>query len=77
MILHYAHEALLAQMSTRSENRLNRLARKEDMNALFDNIVQSLQLEEQKFSELISNGVHFSTSLYTMLKPAINRYHKA
>ena len=59
------------------ENRINRLARKEDMNALFDNIIQSLQLEEQKFSELISNGVHFSTSLYTMLKPAINRYHKA
>ena len=53
------------------------LARKEDINALFDNIVQSLQLEERKFSELVSNGAHFSPSLYHMLKAAIARYHKA
>ena len=49
----------------------NMLARKEDINALFDNIVQSLQLEEWKFSELVSNGAHFSPSLYHMLKTAI------
>ena len=53
----------------------NMLARKEDINALFDNIVQSLQLEERKFSELVSNGAHFSPSLYHMLKAAIARYH--
>ena len=46
------------------------------MNAIFDNIMQNLQLEEMKFSELINNGPKFSTTLYNMLKPAIARYKR-
>ena len=56
------------------EQRLNRLQRKEDLNTIFDNAMQNLQLEEMKFTELISNGPKFSSSLYNMLKPAIMRY---
>ena len=58
------------------EQRVNRLQRKEDLNSLFDNTMQSLQLEEMKFSELMNNGPKFSTTLYNMLKPAIMRYKK-
>ena len=53
------------------EQRINYLQRKEDLNSIFDNIMQSLQLEEMKFSELMNNGPKFSTTLYNMLKPAI------
>ena len=59
------------------QNRMNLLSRREDINSLFDNVVQSLQLEERKFSEMVSNGAHFSPSLYHMLKVAISRYQKA
>ena len=58
------------------EQRINRLQRKEDLNSIFDNTMQSLQLEEMKFSELMNNGPKFSTTLYNMLKPAILRYKK-
>ena len=58
------------------EQRLNLLQRREDLNSIFDNTMQSLQLEEMKFAELITNGPKFSTTLYNMLKPAIGRYKK-
>ena len=58
------------------EQRVNRLQRKEDLNSIFDNTMQELQLEEMKFSELMNNGPNFSTTLYNMLKPAILRYKK-
>ena len=58
------------------EQRINRLQRREDLNVIFDNTMQNLQLEEMQFSELINNGPKFSTTLYNMLKPAIVRYKR-
>ena len=55
------------------EQRINRIQRREDVNAIFDNIMQNLQLEEMKFSELINNGPKFSTTLYNMLKLGVEQ----